>query len=244
MKKFLPLLFLFAGIQTLSAQVPGYQGKRLTVGYNASSFFYVMDLFDYPLSEILDHTRISYKTELNVNYAVSRKAVMGFSYYFAKQKDNFRDNLVTPSGSYYTPVDPIVKCKLSIYELHIQFFRKNFIAPVGLYHQFSVGLVKYTLAEDSLQFRNSSSGPGTYSLKKPLDPFSGIKLGYCIGKTNPLGHNFYLNTSFGINFFRGGDTAMVRTEVRESNYLAAEFNRNLRSHNLFELKLGLGWIAF
>jgi hypothetical protein len=245
MKKLLILFLVFsAGIRNVFAQIPGYQGKRLTVGYNASSFFYVINIFDNPFSDIIDNTRISYKSEFNVNYAVSRKAVMGVSYYFANQRDNFTDNLVTRSGGYYKPVNETVKCRLSIYELHIQLFRKNFIAPVGLYHQFSIGLVKYTLADDSMQFRNTDNYNSTYILAKPHEPFTGFKLGYSIGKTNPIGHNFYLNTAFGVNFFRGGDTAKIRTGVYEQNYLLTYFNQNLRSHNFFELKLGLGWIAF
>lgn len=241
MKKILlPLLFLFAGINYAAAQVPGYQGKRFTVGYNASSFFYVIDIFDNPLSDILDNTRISYKTELNVNYAVSRKACMGFSYYFAKQHGN-ADYISDQNGNVYKPKEGIVDYRLNIYELHIQFFRKNFIAPTGLYHQFSIGLVKYTLPEDSVVFYASN---GTFSLEKPLDPFTGFKLGYCIGKTNPIGHNFYINTAFGVNFFQGGDTAKIRTNVTERNYLLYTLNRNLRSHNCLEVKIGLGWIAF
>jgi hypothetical protein len=250
MKKFscIFILLVAVGLQNISAQVPGYQGKRFSVGYNASSFFYFKQvensdgLVDY-LNEALSTTTISYKTELAVNYAISRKVVMGLSYYFAKQNISFVNNEI--GNNYEIPVDDIAKCKLSIYELHFQFFRKNFIAPAGLYHQVSVGIVKYGLATSDNKltvYGQHQSNPMV--INGPTDPYTCFKLGYSIGKTNPIGHNFYINTAFGINFFRGGDSAYVKTTPTAQNYILANFNRGLRVHNFAEIKIGFGWLAF
>ncbi|CAN5157722.1 hypothetical protein BH09BAC5_BH09BAC5_16440 [soil metagenome] len=253
MKKYILLslfFFAFANVD-VSGQVPGYQGKRFSLGYNASTFFYFTEFEGAGFGDIMTNaifsTTISYKTELYLNFALSRKVCGGFSYYFAKQKDNFVFNDIDNVGN-YVPVKNSVLCKLSIYELHFQFFRKNFIAPVGLYHQFSIAIVNYSLGEpgNKMEIRPESGNTSSYiAIDGPLDPYQCFKLGYSIGKTNPVGHNFYLTTAFGVNFFRGGDSPLPhRASITKQNYLLENFNRNLRTHNLFEIKLGLGWLAF
>ncbi|HET6990257.1 MAG TPA: hypothetical protein VFJ43_02990 [Bacteroidia bacterium] len=249
MKK-LSIIFIFilaADLQNSSAQVPGYQGKRFSVGYNASSFFYITDFGNgNGLDGMFSSTTLSYKTELSVNYTVSRKTTMGFSYYFAKQKDNFSEVYIDNYGS-ALPLEGIVSCKLAIYELHFQFFRKNFVAPAGLYHQLSAGIVNYSLAtaDNTLTVYNTDNGNvPPLVLQGSFSPYSCFKLGYSIGKTNPIGHNFYINTAFGVNFFRGGDSPKIKSGVSASNYILANFNRNLRTHNFFEIKIGFGWLAF
>ncbi len=248
-KIILILLLLFVGEQqTISAQVPGYQGKRFSAGYNASTFFYITpEGWNGNISDILSGTRLSYKTELHVNYVLSRKVSAGFSYYFAKQKAYFTHNYVDNVG-YLVPKNDYVLCRLNIFEFNMKFFRKNFIAPAGFYHQLSIGIVKYSLGEknNELTLSNQMNSGAPVIIEGDKDPYSCVKLGYSIGKTNPIGHNFYLNTAFGINFFRGGDSSLYRagSSLPVRNYLLANFNRNLRTHNLFEVKLGFGWLAF
>jgi hypothetical protein len=252
MKKTAALLFIvsFICVQSISAQVPGYQGKRFSVGYNASTFFYTS--LANGIDEVFSSTRLSYKTEINVNYVLSRKVLAGFSFYYAKQKQNYvMGNMMTNNGYYYyeyAPKEGMGRCKLFIYEVHFQFFRKNFVAPAGLYNQFSIGLVKYSLADEGnkVTIYDNNAGATPVILDGPATPYTTFKLGYAIGKTNPIGRHLYLNTALGINFFQGGDGALINKNARltSSNYLLANFNRNLRTHNLFELKLGLGWLAF
>jgi hypothetical protein len=251
MKKifFTTAFFLVVALQQVSAQVPGYQGKRFSIGYNASSFFYFTDLSG-GLATLVFSPALSYKTELSANYTVSRKVTMGFSYYFAKQNDYFSKTDFTKNGNNYYNVAPqlgIAQCKLAIYELHFLFFRKNFVAPAGLYHMISVGIVNYSLATPDNKltiYSTNSYSQGTFILDGPVDPYMCFKLGYAIGKTNPIGHNFFINTSFGINFFRGGDSLAIKTTLTDQNYILANFNRNLRTHNFAEIKIGFGWLAF
>lgn len=252
MKKlnFLTLILFAIIFSSASAQVPGYQGKRFSLGYNASSFFYLTNLnYSDGILGVFETTRLSYKTELQVNYVLSRKVAAGFSYYFAKQKDNFTIGEIQNYGNAMFPKDGIAICKLSIYEINFQFFRKNFIAPAGLYHQFSIGMVKYGLAsaDNKLTVYDNSYGSFPLVLDGPSDPFTCYKFGYAFGKKNPLGHNVYINTSFGINIFRGGDSLLLGESISgptTQTYIRANLNRNLWTHNLFEVKIGLGWLAF
>src|ERR1044072_6208309 len=126
MKKFIFLLFIFGiGKQNATAQVPGYQGKRFSVGYNVSTFVFA----DGGLFGIIDNgLRLSYKSDFSVNYSVSRKTTMGLSIYYAKQKYLFDETQFSIGNGYgegFTPVGKYAPCKLFIFELHFQFFRKN-----------------------------------------------------------------------------------------------------------------------
>ncbi len=255
MKRYFLLLFCLSGIgaafvQTLAAQVPGYQGKRFSVGYNASTFFYIADFsLSYGVGQVIANTRLTYKTELHLNYVLSRKVSVGFSYYFAKQKLNCRlPRMEYYSQNYdYRPEKGKAPCKLFVYEFNLKFFRKNFVAPSGLYHQLSAGIVKYSLGtpDNTLTVYDDLSGATPLVIEGEADPYTCYKLGYGIGKTNPIGHKFYLNTAFGLNIFVGGDGALLRdNSLTIDNYILANFNRSLRIQNTFEVKLGFGWLAF
>lgn len=244
------LLFVFAA-QSLSSQVPGYRGKRFSAGYNASSFFYFADYSRQEgIAEIIFATRLSYKTELYANYALSRKVNIGFSYYRGKQKYYFADGDV--EGYYVRPKKGFTFCKLNAFEVHFKFFRNDFVAPVGLYHQLSLGIVKYTMDQpgDTLGlYQDPSTGNNfqIFTIQKPLEPYTCFKLGYHIGKTNPIGNNFYINTAIGINFFTGGDYQgfwMGTDRSTVNSYLIKKLNKGLLSQNMLEIKLGLGWLAF
>lgn len=244
MRKTAFTLLLISLTYAVSAQVPGYQGKRFCVGYNASTF----TVLDGGIGNFPFGLRLSYKTELSANYVVSRKASIGLSYYFAKQNYYVQEAEIYNNG-FFVPQTEYLPCSLQMYELHMQFFRKNFVAPAGLYHQIGVGIVKYNVAVDSdeLVLDNAfGSGQTNYTIQVPSDKFSGFKLSYHIGKTNPIGHNFYINTAVGVNFFQGGDIAykVEKYSTTPSTYLYYALNKNIRKHNFAEIKIGFGWLAF
>jgi hypothetical protein len=248
----LQLLLVCFAAQQLSAQVPGYRGKRFSAGYNASSFFYFagFSMQDEGLGGVLASTRLSYKTELYVNYALSRKTNIGFSYYHGNQKNYFKDQAV--DNRYVTPRVDAVHCRINAFELHIKFFKNNFVAPVGLYYQMGIGLVKYNLNEpgDTLALMDLTTNYHTFTVRKPLDAFTCMKLSFHVGKTNPIGNYLYINTAIGVNFFTGGDFNWnygddgIYSNSSVNTYLLKNFNKGLLSHNMAEIKVGLGWLAF
>lgn len=226
--------------------VPGYLGKRLSVGYNASSFFF-FDQF-IPVSEALFNTRFSYKSEFAVNYTVARKISIGASVYYGSQRYLVGDQQFRTRNNYYqvTLAEEYMRCKLLIYEFNMKFFRRNFIAPIGPYHQLGIGLVKYNAKApgDSLNLmlsQNQNIRAATVRIND--DPYSCVKLSYHIGYAAPVFKNCYFNMAIGVNFFRGGDSARIRNEVNASSYIPSILNRHLRRHNFLEVKIGFGWLA-
>jgi hypothetical protein len=244
------LLICFAA-QQLSAQVPGYRGKRFSAGYNASSFFYFAGFgMDDGINGVVGSTRLSYKSEVYANYALSRKMSIGFSYYHGNQKNYFKPQYL--GGYYVVPLKETALCKINMFELHLKFFKNNFVAPVGLYYQMGIALVKYDLNQpgDTLALIDEYRGNHVLTVKKPLDAYTCMKLSFHVGKTNPIGNYLYINTAIGVNFFTAGDYQFNFGEGGGygsgslDGYLLKNFNKGLLSHNMAEIKVGLGWLAF
>jgi hypothetical protein len=247
----LGILISSCALQLRADGAPGYMGKRLVVSANASSMFFPENwevISDIPMA-----TRFSYKTEVGLSYAVGKKTSLGFSYYFGNQKyfsgnDNTSYNIRVDSYNTYAAIlkNDYMYCKLRMYEFNIKFFAKNFIAPVGIYHQFGIAAVKYqgnmpgdSIITESLQSYN----PYTQSIKLDANPYSCVKLSYHVGYLRPINDVISLNFGFGVNFFRGGDSPRFQSTITASNFPLAVMNQSLRRHNLFEFKIGLSWIA-
>ena len=250
MKKFFVFLLTLLLIQTdlIAGYVPGYMGKRLSVGGNVSTFFMFEDFSG--ISEMLLSTRFSYKSELALNYTVSRKVSVGGSFYYGSQKYLAGEyDYLTSSGRNYTATlkEDYLRCRLMIYEFNLKIYQRNFIAPIGPYHQFGIGMVKYnaTAPGDSLEVVNADhNGVVIDVIDLDKDPFSCVKLSYHIGYAAPVFSNCYFNFALGVNFFRGGDSAKIRGDVTYNDYVLAMLNKHLRRHNFLEFKIGFGWLAF
>lgn len=248
-KSIILLLIFFVGItNAIAGYVPGYMGKRFSAGVNGSSFFLFDDFTS--VSDMIFSTRFSYKSEFAINYTVTRKVSLGASFYHGKQcyfvgERQYHD----VQGDYYyvTLQEDYLQCKLRIYEFNIKFYQKNFIAPIGPYHQFAVGMVKYNAVAPGDELilvdpEQTSSVIEVIELKK--DPYSCVKLSYHIGYSAPVFRSCYVNLAFGVNFFRAGDSAKIRDELSDDTFALAIMNKNLRRHNFFEAKIGFGWLAF
>ncbi|HTF02817.1 MAG TPA: hypothetical protein VK826_02295 [Bacteroidia bacterium] len=242
---FAALFFLAGNIN--ATHVPGYMGKKLSIGANVSTFFMFEDFTT--VSDVLFSTRLSYKSELALTYTVARKVSLGGSFYYGTQRyrvglrdyDNGNYN-----GQYVTLEEDFLKCKLMIFEFNAKFFRRNFLAPIGPYHQFGVGVVKYKAVApgDSLVLVNSDDDNipnGTIELNP--EPYSCIKLSYHIGYAAPVFKNCFFNFAFGVNFFRAGDSAKIKTDLNKNNYTLGIMNKHLRRHNFLEIKIGFSWLA-
>lgn len=249
-KKSIILLFmLFMGISNaMAGYVPGYMGKRFSAGVNGSSFFLFDDFTS--VSDMIFSTRFSYKSEFTVNYTVARKISLGAGVYYGQQCYIVGDRQyydVQGDYHYVTLQEDYLRCKLMIYELNMKIYQKNFIAPIGPYHQFAVGLVKYNAVapNDELTLvdaEQTSSVIEVVELKR--DPYSCFKLSYHIGYSAPVFSSCYLNLAIGTNFFRAGDSAKIRDELTDDTFALGIMNKNLRRHNFFEVKIGFGWLAF
>jgi hypothetical protein len=253
--------------------VPGYLGKRLYIGVNGSTFMHFeRDLLDQVnLGNFPMNTRFSYKTEVTASYALNRKVSVGVTGTYAQQKAYFgilgvkvlRPGFTDTIVDNIMPVSPgteLGRYRYNFYSVqaHIQIFRRNFIAPAGRYHYFGIGYLGYVpvMEQEGVIVVQPVDAAGqefgaSYTQNVPnLGKYGTFRITYLMGRITPINKFLFINTSFGINFYPGGDHA--EAFINSGNNTVATFqdafvstlHRNLVRHNTFELKVGLGWFAF
>jgi hypothetical protein len=247
MKKYLITLLTALCALPLMSQVPGYMGKKLSAGLNVSSFFHFTDYED-GIADMLTSPSFSYKTELALTYTVARRVSVGGSFYYGSQKyltPGGGGLLIDHYGGGFTTEDDYIRCRLMMYEFNIKIFRKNFLAPIGPYHQLGIAVVKYKAVSpgDTLElFLADSHSTRPYEVVDTDDKYTGAKLSYHIGYAAPVFKNCFFNFAFGFNYFLGGDTAKVKSNPEPRNFVLGTLNRDLRRYNNFEFKLGLSYL--
>lgn len=138
MKKYLlSFLFLFSAQQLLHAQVPGFRGKRLMLDYHLSLNPRLSYLgYSEDLSELGKH-QPNVAHNVGFDYIVTRNISLGVSVKKYKTQTEFYfgggvyENLHTFNMSAQW-----VTLRLKLFD----FNRKGFIAPLGFYNCFEIGL--------------------------------------------------------------------------------------------------------
>lgn len=150
------LLLLCCACSLANAQVPGYLGKRLAVGYHMD-FTPVIDYFIYKVPDVSYKGKdqsywLATRHNIDVEWAVSRKislqASVGFSrnglFSFYHEYDALKDEYPKLSESYYSyssgesqPYD-YVRARNMMYKIGFNLFSKNYVAPHGNYWNFSL----------------------------------------------------------------------------------------------------------
>lgn len=248
MKKMISLVAVaLTSALLVSAQVPGYMGKKLSVGINASTFFHFTE-YSEGLTEMLTSPRFSYKSELALTYTVARRVSIGGSFYYGSQKYETPGGggiFFNHYGGTYTTKDDYIRCRLMIFEFNTKIFRRNFLAPIGPYHQIGVGVVRYSAVSpgDTLALYYDNNSSSVAAVVDTDDKYSCFKLSYHIGYAAPVFKNCFFNFAFGYNFFRAGDSIKVRRAVEPGNFVLGTLNRDLRRYNNFEFKIGFSWLV-
>lgn len=248
MKKMISLVCVaLTSALLVSAQVPGYMGKKLSVGVNASTFFHFTE-YSEGLTEMLMSPRFSYKSELALTYTVARRVSIGGSFYYGSQKYETPGGggfLINHYGGTYTTKDDYIRCRLMIFEFNTKIFRRNFLAPIGPYHQIGVGVVSYGASSpgDTLELYVDGQPGRPVAVVETDERYSCFKLSYHIGYAAPVFKNCFFNFAFGYNFFRAGDSVRLRRGVEPETFVIGTLNRDLRRYNNFEIKIGFSWLV-
>ncbi|MCA6363332.1 MAG: hypothetical protein IM638_09855 [Bacteroidetes bacterium] len=275
MKKLFTILLVLCCAKTVWSQIPGYQGKRLLISYSGQTFIrYDRDEFLNIEDGFVMSTRFSWRNELNLSYVVSRKSTLGISAFYARP--NATCNYESVSFNYVNPQSGITlanTASVNINEfdkpgslrftqfgaaVNWQFFPNKYIAPVGTYHQFSVGFMMARIPlekENEIRLKEYPTWQGSNSFQAVLtEPykFSCARFSYHLGRQNPIGKNIYLNTAIGIvrfygnsyvstNLFSDGSTS-YGSILKLDEYLNNMISRNLLRTQMFEIKFGIGFI--
>lgn len=259
MKEFKKVIFLaivlsffcLAGV----AQVPGYMGKKVVIGYglfgNPAFGNIAMDYADTPIN--IQH-------DFFAEYTTGKKFALGFSarlyrytYNNVEQVDagggttstSVNQNQLTPNGSY--------KIKARNYSLYGKFFKSHYLAPWGKYFVLGLTLINYktfydpgTMYIDAIRNINYSAvsfrpdfGPTEQSYQK-ADIFFGH------GNSRIFGNRIVLDYGYTINVIALTRVFVTALDVYEEEYPETYIKNTSASRvaavNRFNFYIKLGYL--
>lgn len=267
MKRCLHFLFLMLAVVQLSAQAPGYLGKRL---YAKADAFYSFSRRGpsaanqganyYGEKQISNYTW-DYRYGLQCGYAVTRRtvAVLSASYLKTGLSTNaYTPAIIYPSGGYYDSHYLFYNLSGITMGLGYQWYNtaKGAIAPFGAYYgmylqgSFLKGKIEDKLTDYAYQYEDEHAKLG-------IDPkYRYYSLGFEFGYNNILKDRLVFSYSchFNIPFLNGKLTSFFD----DTNYLYStddyvadnqnEYKQNayerMVRHNVFGLKIGIGLLLF
>lgn len=210
----LAMFFCFSVVQ-LSAQVPGYLGKRGFVEYDIA---FVFDSWgptingkDYSMfPELLS---LNFKHKLTLNYVISRKRSIGVTI------ENFKAGYKSISID-----DDYINLKGSSVgvEINNYYLSRGGLAPYGAFFLTSIKYITTKLDHPSLEDYNISNW----------------YLGYGLGVRKVIFNRFVLNAKGKLGFLFG------KQEYTDTSRITDGMYERIRRHFIFENSLGIGILLF
>ncbi|MCW3104173.1 MAG: hypothetical protein JWO09_2613 [Bacteroidetes bacterium] len=243
----------------VSAQIPGYLGKRLMVGYSNNFFLSTVDptASSYDLGMNTTHS-------LNVEYTIKNRTNICASFQMFRTgiavNTGFIEYRTTSSGSttvktytYYPIPDAPMVMKTKCLALGFKFFKRGSFAPLGKYRKLEAVLMFSNISYQPLTFRyiqgnktgRASLGSGNYSYKE-------FAVTYTLGRQRILFDRLVVDYGVQFGFMPLGALSITDYSgtVNITNYpgamesvLREESNMRLFRYELFNIHLGLGFLA-
>ena len=237
------------------AQVPGYLGKRLAIGY-APSIMPFAGIFDFKAADGTDLTglALNIKHRIDLNYVVSEKATLSFDYSFQKwgvisnvdengrlrgKSDYFRENIMRDFNLYDFKYVYATSNKFTL-----SLVSSKAIAPRGNY--FAIGLSYESISPKMVDIEGKTID---------LDALSDVGLTMRFGKRRVVfdkilidgSLSFESNASFfstsvgeystySRGFDRGNGDGVTKTELNK------EILKQAALHTLISLRLGVYYL--
>lgn len=253
-----------------SAQVPGYMGRRFSVGYS-NDFFPRLPFMQLTANEMSKDHIFNASHCLEIDYVKSHKLSLCGGFQYSKMDfvkagvDNQIDADYDEGGAvYYLPADgkpmKIISRNLAI---GLKFFKHNYIAPYGKYNKLELVFCfnKILMDQDALytQDRYSSSKGIIYKKQTftgDIDKFKNLVVAFTVGKQRMISHRMILDwgVRMGVStnaVFRSLDLfedlsliSGVSPGSSFENGLKTDAHLRVFSSQLFRVHLGLKFLAF
>ena len=236
-------LLLFLMNSNVTAQVPGYMGHKIELGYSFGGALLLTEL---------GGTRMPSNHTIDFGYTIKRKVQVGIDARFKTQEVQLQEFLY--SDQFLGGSSQLPEFKYFSIGPKIRIYTGDFMSPLGKYHQFGLG-------RTSIKF-NGVPDPemslSLYSETDPVDPHIYIMneghkhwyIDYRYGISRILFGSVFLTTEAGLRWTFGGDTFNPDGLERLSNNffgtdyfsmnVEGEASRNIRMSNLYSLRIGLG----
>jgi len=245
-KKLIIAVFALCASLTVAAQVPGYMGRRFSVGYAADLWPSMLNPSGYTTSK--GDAGLNYMHGLNIEYDIKKRTALcfGLQYFRTGLKSNkiYQGDLRTQQYGYQEYADFVYRrpdgIPVQLYttgiSLGIKFFRHGFLAPVGKYNKFD-----FTLLLNHASYQTDAFYYVEYKTPAPLGTglvkSKGCSFGYTLGRQRVIADKFVLD--YGMRFAftpsllfsdasNGRDTEMVMKEyISEREFFEQLINVHL-----------------
>jgi hypothetical protein len=262
-RKTILLGFVLLTASVLTAQVPGYMGKRLTLGYSNNFFAAIIG----PPAQSYD-MGINTTHSFNIEFTIKPRTNFCLSYQMFNTGVTTNHTFVNSTQDQYGNVynveshfDPVPNKPMELHSNNVcigfKFFNAGSLAPVGKYRKLELVLMFTELSYPPNSFftynynygfggndgvSRSSLGTGNYNFKS-------FALTYSLGRQRVLFNRLVLDYGLQFGFVPAGVFATLNSEGDFSdastpeNVFRQETNKRLFRHQLFNFHIGLGFLA-
>jgi hypothetical protein len=232
--RFLLFILIFISANSV-AQIPGYMGKRFTIGYSTMFSPNIVGLTNSPVDPpVLTHV-------FNLGYVVTKQKELCVSVRYSKRGMH----LVT--GYYGSPTPPIITLeKFTSFDFSLgwkRFSRAKF-APLGSYSRWELAYTKAWInygPYEADQYDGSTGLSNTVSMSGGKVDFIGFGASYSRGRQRIFKDKFMVDFGF------KGTLMGVRNngiKNRHEDDLQSLVIGSLNFNPIFNLYIGIGFLAF
>ncbi|MCE3280446.1 MAG: hypothetical protein K0S44_2637 [Bacteroidetes bacterium] len=265
MKKVLIFTLFFQGL-FLNAQVAGYMGKRMTIGY---SNYFSPSFYGRSANSTVRSLGMNTVNCFNVEYTIGKRTNFcvggqfgktgfvkegGFNYKY--YDSTYSDPVQTDVTLHYLPKNGLPMQMRSLnFSVGFKFFRSGYIAPVGAYTKVELLLFMNRVTYDPLAFYANTAryeeeriktriGTGTYNFKS-------LAIAATFGRQRILFDRLVLDAGIRLAVSPNMVLNFISTEVFGDGYnstmeeqIRLNSNTRLFTAQLFNFHLGIGFLAF
>lgn len=260
MKKTVFLIFVILyNLQTF-AQVPGYQGKRLSIEYNNyffPSFIMPNAKGDYNSDDALRFKKklftLNTRNKISLDYVLSRRTSIGGGFEFFRSRFIFFEKFECESteGEVLVSSDyPAGNVAARIFNVHYTIFKRKLLAPLGYYTQFEFGVISYKSSYDENALLKDVQNSYYYDIPeipsfRNRSTYNASYLGITLGKKRVFFDKLIVNSgiqfAYVIDSKPFGDVFFIDSrKVSEKIYLQRMGKNRISSSMMLNFQLGVG----
>lgn len=242
-----------------AAQVPGYLGKRFSIGYSVN--LWPSYLHPGANSEDDGELGLNVMHSANIEYTIKNRTnfCASLQYLHTGLDHSYTLNGYTSSSSYYGPEQETFnykpKSKLPIQQyttgasIGFKFFKRGFFAPVGKYTK-----VDLTVFFNTMSYEKDAFYYDTYKTATPIgtgnSKSTSFSLGYSIGRQRVIANRLVLDFGMRFAIVPAAVLSVLADNFNESgntqpdDELKHYANQRLFGEQLVNFHIGLSFLAF
>lgn len=250
----------------LTAQTPGYMGKRFSIEgdinilprfTNALLGAQSRDVitshstpnytfYDRSESTIYDSNpiKLNLKSSISLNYSISEHADLSFRYTHIRNNFTF-NNRNHYNESYYSSINSNVPYRMNVYDFNFKLYKGQHIAPVGPYVLVGFGLANVSTLKDGFELEYLIEPDQSYyenyehGIKTVNESVSFLKFNIGFYNKKVAKNNLYLLYGFEFNHYLLGKNDIILRDLLEVT--VSNLNASIRNEFRYNVSQYVFW---